>query len=333
MKRMIIDRNNYETFFIDYLDGNLPLGKIDLLLDFLKENPDLADELKDLEKIKIHPSPLPDSDFQHLKRSDWDLPEIFEDTCIRVIENELSGDELQSFHDYLRHNARQQKTFEQFWSTISEPDPFIVYNQKDHLKKKEKSFVIKYWVSIAAVLLLALILFLPSGHKPTMQPVARIIKSDETKILTPINVTSEIKKFTREKSVKKYTLIAKSEKVQVINTDSARIKVFLESLNPIFPEIQINQVSYEDIKLAQVERKRLRPEKDFSKYLTIKEFIVQKLFKPEDKSSIEKVALNALRKVSGDKFNYATSKKGEIKKIEFTSPFFAFSIPMNTSKN
>jgi hypothetical protein len=43
---MKIDRNNYEPFFMDYLDGNLTAGEIDELIDFLSKNNDLAKSLR-----------------------------------------------------------------------------------------------------------------------------------------------------------------------------------------------------------------------------------------------------------------------------------------------
>ena len=42
---MKINRNNYEAFFIDYLEGNLDEKMVDDFIEFLQQNPDLKEEL------------------------------------------------------------------------------------------------------------------------------------------------------------------------------------------------------------------------------------------------------------------------------------------------
>jgi hypothetical protein len=205
---MKIDRNNYETFFIDYLDGNLPLGEIDLLLDFLNENPDLTEELKDLEKIKIQPTALSNFSNQHLKKSDLDLPDIFEETCIRAVENDLTNNELNNFQEYLEQNEERQNIFKSFRLTISEPDALIIYDQKNRLKKKVTSNVFKYWYSAAAILILGLMLFIPTDQVPTVQSVVQGTISDVIKDPTPLEVKKEIETNTVLPSLEKNSLIA-----------------------------------------------------------------------------------------------------------------------------
>ena len=43
---MAIDRHNYEVYLIDYLDGNLPPDQVELLMVFLKNNPDIQEEFE-----------------------------------------------------------------------------------------------------------------------------------------------------------------------------------------------------------------------------------------------------------------------------------------------
>ena len=45
---MQIDRSNYEIWFIDWLDGNLNSLQVEQLKLFLDQNPDLREELDDL---------------------------------------------------------------------------------------------------------------------------------------------------------------------------------------------------------------------------------------------------------------------------------------------
>jgi hypothetical protein len=330
---MKIDRNNYETFFIDYLDGNLSIGEIDLLLDFLNENPDLTEELKDLEKIKIQPSALSNSNYQHLKKSDLDLPDIFEETCIRAVENDLTNNELQNFYEYLRQNEDHQNIFKLFRLTVYEPDALIIYDQKNRLKKKVTLNFFKYWYSAAAIFILGSMLFIPTDQVPTVQYVVQVTKFDEIKDSTPVEVKREIETNTILPSVEKHSLITKCEKIQEFMTGKTRTKDFIEPMKPLISGVQTDQIINENMKLALVEKGKMLSEKDYSKYLTIKEFIAQTINRHENKGFIEKVALNILKKVSSEKFDYTTTNKGKIKNLEFNSPLIAFSIPLNTSKN
>ena len=46
-----INRNNYEEYFLDFLEGNLSPSENDLLMSFLNSNPDLKEELELLNEL------------------------------------------------------------------------------------------------------------------------------------------------------------------------------------------------------------------------------------------------------------------------------------------
>jgi len=50
---MQIDRNNYESYFLDFLEGRLSEQEIDNLLTFLRNNPDLEDRLLSIDKYVV----------------------------------------------------------------------------------------------------------------------------------------------------------------------------------------------------------------------------------------------------------------------------------------
>ncbi len=92
---MKINRNNYEAFFIDYLDGNLAADSCDELQLFLLQNPDLAEEL---EEMKAMGNPL-----SFLSTSEEDLypakqalkkvmPSAEEDVIDLLLAKEIEGD-------------------------------------------------------------------------------------------------------------------------------------------------------------------------------------------------------------------------------------------------
>jgi hypothetical protein len=330
-----IDRNNYEIFFIDYIDGNLPLGEIDLLLDFLNENPDLAEELKGLEKIILRPVFHLQNSFAHLKKTDLDLPEIFEETCIRAIENDLSDKELHDFDDYLQQREDQKRIFELYRLTVSEPDPFIVYEKKYRLKKKEKGFVFKYWYAVAAIIILGLMLFIPTDQNPIVKPNLQVAKMTETKVSTPLEVKRDIDPIPTVKLVKNHSVIAKNETVQEPITEKKRKVDFIEPLISFTAVVKNNSDLNQYIDLISVAKLATKSGKDYSKYLTVNEYLSQKVDEIREKEKngfFGKLALNTLKKVTGKKFDYTTNK-GKINTFEFNSKLLAFSIPVNSTEN
>ena len=50
---MKINRNNYEKWFVDYLDGILDENSEQELHFFLKANPDLAEELESVGNVSL----------------------------------------------------------------------------------------------------------------------------------------------------------------------------------------------------------------------------------------------------------------------------------------
>lgn len=96
-----INRENYESFFLDYIEGNLDASVVTDLLVFLDQHPDLAIELKELGSSKD--LPLNVSSFENLSPSDKeslkkpDLPierEELNRLLIGRMENDLDVKEL-----------------------------------------------------------------------------------------------------------------------------------------------------------------------------------------------------------------------------------------------
>ena len=54
-----INRDNYERYFAEYLDGALPASEQAAFDAFLLLNQDLAEQLEDLDLIRLSPSVIP----------------------------------------------------------------------------------------------------------------------------------------------------------------------------------------------------------------------------------------------------------------------------------
>lgn len=170
---MDINRQNFETYFIDYLDGRLDPDQVVELLSFLEENPDLERELKEFENIQIKPREILFPDKESLKKTISDIPVInesnFEEYCIAKIEGDLRAKDEVILEQYLADFPGKRKDFELFAKTILQPDT-IFFKDKASLKKPYAGLRIgkrTMWayVSAAASIVILLILFIGTDWK------------------------------------------------------------------------------------------------------------------------------------------------------------------------
>ena len=101
---MKIDRSNYEIWLIDWLDGNLSGTDIEELQLFLKKNPDLNDEVEELNTVRL--SSLTDSYSlkNQLKKTTADLTGAhIEYLSAAYLEGDLSSYQKNAFRRLLTY--------------------------------------------------------------------------------------------------------------------------------------------------------------------------------------------------------------------------------------
>jgi len=129
------DRSNYEIWFIDWLDGKLTGPEEELLKSFFKENPDLQDELKDLELISLA---SPESYFslkEDLFRSADDLGDSqFDYLCISNLENDISAGQLTELDELISRDEGRRIRFEQYQKLRLKPST-EVFKRKNAVKR------------------------------------------------------------------------------------------------------------------------------------------------------------------------------------------------------
>ncbi|MFW6224084.1 MAG: anti-sigma factor family protein [Bacteroidota bacterium] len=141
---MNINRNNYEIYIIDYLDGNLSPAQVDELMLFLDQNPDIKEEIDGLENTlpDTGEQPAVFSDKAALKQLDSSQQssinrDDYETWFIAAVEGTLSREEMLILDDFLSENPDLQKDFDLFMATKLEADANITYQDKDLLKQPE----------------------------------------------------------------------------------------------------------------------------------------------------------------------------------------------------
>ena len=160
---MRIDRNNYEEFFILYMDNELTVAERKMVEEFVHKHPDLGEELAMLEQTKL----TPDNNIIFESKEDLVKEEKapflsltnYEDALILYTDNELNTDERIAVEEFASKHPEIKKELDFFLRTRQLSEPQIVFNNKEILYRKEEKtrvITIPWWrIAAAAVLILA----------------------------------------------------------------------------------------------------------------------------------------------------------------------------------
>lgn len=140
--------HNYETYFLDYFEKQLPEDKIRELFAFLDENPELKEEFYDFEMIYLQDQNMPFPEKESLLAE-----ENTEENIIAFLEGDLSPESREEIRRKITHNPIYNSEYQYYKHTKLTP-PDMVYEPKEKLKKK--AVVLFYPYGIAATLLLLL---------------------------------------------------------------------------------------------------------------------------------------------------------------------------------
>ncbi|MES2558505.1 MAG: hypothetical protein V4590_02110 [Bacteroidota bacterium] len=155
---MNIDRNNYELFLMDYLDGKLDAIQVSEVLLFLEQHPDIKTEFEGVAAISISGLPEAPQLFTHLKQKEFEqIKTEYEPLLIDKLEGSLHKEGAATLARGMQLYPELIKEQELFAQTILQPDYSIVCKDKQSLKRGSIWIVHRNTVMrVAAVLLLTL---------------------------------------------------------------------------------------------------------------------------------------------------------------------------------
>lgn len=347
---MKITRENYEPFFIDYLEGNLDKQLVDDFIDFLQKNPDLKEELSLFEPITIEPEETVFEKKDKLYKHYLDSEQEFNHAAIAGLEGDLSEKQINEFEKYLALHPEKQKDFELFKKTKLSPDESVVFNKKKKLYRYTVGRSMLLWSGrIAAVLILAFAVFSlvenNSDNAVSENQVAQVEKESIKKEKTPetkkIPVQQDEKTDpTAKGNNQSRTELKKPKPLEHTNTrldenSKGRIKpedIALERIPVEVPEtIQSVAANFE----TSVPRAFLAAVKPQNPVIT--NFDEERLLADvvREKTNIDKINLNKIAKaglnlISGftkENFTYETNENGTITEYSYDSRLLAFTIP------
>lgn len=153
---MSINRNNYELFFIDYIDGKLSAEEVAELMLFIAAHPDLKEELNNFELSPVlEQTNLEEYTNKHLLKKREFTTEQINNALVAELEGTLDIEYREVFKNLPEEFIKNERKL--MAATKMKPDYSIEFPNKKNLKRETRIINLFYYYSgaVAACLLIA----------------------------------------------------------------------------------------------------------------------------------------------------------------------------------
>src|SRR6185295_18486640 len=134
---MNITLDNYEEYFVRYVDSDLSETEQAAVLLFLEQHPELNAELKAFKATVMLPDDLVEfPGKKNLKQREKNYDELF----IRYVENDLSADEVERVNQLVANDPQLKAELNSFKATILSADDAVKFSEKESLKQPEINY-------------------------------------------------------------------------------------------------------------------------------------------------------------------------------------------------
>ncbi|MCK9411623.1 MAG: hypothetical protein M0Q53_04925 [Prolixibacteraceae bacterium] len=340
---MMINLDNYESWFLDYLEGNLDPGQMEMVRLFRIEHPDLAVETDELSPFLKADADLVYPGKNLLKKEEFDDPVHFEQSAIAAMEGDMREEELNQFQIWINKNPDRQKFVKEFEQCRLVPDKKIIFPGKNRLKKK--SIWMSGWTqaaAVAAIALLTLLTFIPESRK-TQSTSTQIVetslpkrrdKAPEAEAAGNKSLPAQPEKKQRKvEAAPKRVLKKQDVKVEHLGTLEPRYAENIQKLEPRSGKLEPPPPLFVDL-LTILEQKALYAssmEMPLSEYLKDK-YQELKTNDPSEFITREEFTIAGLHlfsRLPGKRLTGRKGSDGRLKTISFSTQLLAFSIPVN----
>lgn len=196
-----IDRNNYEEYFLLYIDGELSPEQADAVKNFSKLHPDLYEELSILLNTKLNAEPVVLESKQQLFSDNMKMDSI-EESLLLYIDNELSAAERKTIDQQLNADGALKLQYEILQKTKLVSADKIIYPYKAELYQAlPKAIRPVFWFRIAAAIILILsigILWWTNTYSKVEPPI--VVKVNPLVTEPSVNVENPVADFENYKT-------------------------------------------------------------------------------------------------------------------------------------
>jgi len=340
---MNITRDNYESFFLDYLEGNLKENQIDEFLDFLEQNQNLKTELHQFENINLPEEQILFSEKKMLYKGDSDEKVALENKLVAYLEGDLEKEERLAFESYLAGRPELQKEYNQFTKTRLVPELGIRFPNKQKLYRKSGLVVGLNWVARAAavfVLIWGINSLYQNSFQSQQKSLTRELAELAPKVAIPVEklkpekmVQEKLKSVKESKpskpnSFQKPAKVSPEENQPIDSNPSDRDLLAIAAISPRLAQLQVEPTENHLAVSGSVPVLKINDPRNI---MTLDEFLASRAKKMGNEGllSAQRIArfgLGVASELSGRRIGYKETN-GKITSLDFESKLLAFSIP------
>jgi hypothetical protein len=362
---MKFSRENYEIYVIDFLEGKLTEDVHNLFVEFLKDNPDINEEVRSIFNLNLQPVDTHFPDKNNLKKviRTSEYNNDFENFCIASIEGDLKPDEKLNFESWLSENPGKFFEFEAYRKVYLKADKNIIFSPKSGLKKLS---IVQKRIRLASILSAAAVtIFFIFFIRFTDINNRNIISEDsnnELKITSQSEKPSEESKQidvdtrqplegksadnqlaeTKPGNIRIEGSVAQSQQKVILDVkeevDNTREQILIKPVSSLLASIEIHRPVRVDL-IKQSDREEA---KTFDNYQTLGQFAGEKILRDllslNESDNMEKLTfwdlasngfegLNSITE-GGYALERKTGENGTIKQISLETPLLGISIPV-----
>ncbi len=358
----IITRNNYEEFFLDYIEGEICAQNKEALEAFLVHHPDLKKELDEMMGVDFTCDATP---IENESASLKDIPfqENFDDFCIAHLEGDLDTYEKEVFESYITSHPDKKNDFNLYAKTKVVADSAIVFADRKGLKKKNKAILFRQFVftTLATAASIAILFSVwtteiennPIGLKNeqvSQNTSMQITTPDSVKRKIPLNIKEEKsqvnnKPIENKGNSSKPIIKGKIQNKRIIKTDALPIRAEAKTKEPIDKlvikqliadnkTLAIENINLPETKIEIVEKTSLTDQQNTGLAMLGLSWKASKADKKvKDKSTLLKIAsygVNQIGKLAGKKINLEKKydPKTDKTRVAFNTLGIGFSTPV-----
>ena len=188
----MINRHNYEEFFLLYVDGELETAQRAAVEEFIQQNPDLAEELIMLQETVLLPEDLSFNHKEFLYRAETGITKAnFEEYFLLSVDNELAKEDEAKVEKFVLQHPELQDAFTLLQSTKLLVE-IIPYPNKEELYRSEmQRRIIPFgWLKMSSAAAIIFIVaatwmlqgdkILPGNEIVTNQPAKNVIPEKQS---------------------------------------------------------------------------------------------------------------------------------------------------------
>ena len=153
---MEINKNNYEAYFLDFVEGNLSVALQKELDLFLIQNPELKAELQEFEMIVLDSEDVSNTSLKNslFREETTGLVEL-DYLMVSEIEGSITKEEKMKLNSLMAESPSIQKDFIAYQKTKLVPSEKVEFPNKSSLIKKEGKVIyfFRYAAAVAAAIL------------------------------------------------------------------------------------------------------------------------------------------------------------------------------------